>query len=129
MKQLLLATALIALPVAGFTAFNVYRADASVSAVTPAGLGDLSVFATIVTDVQALAAQGDLVGAKNRIRDLEIAWDANEVGLKPLDTPRWHAIDGTTDAALHALRAATPDAATVTQTLAALATSLQTATH
>lgn len=124
MKQFLLAIALIAVPLTAFAAFQVYYpgADAGVSA--PAGLGDLSSFASLVDDVQALADQGDLAAAKTRIRDFEIAWDEAEKALKPIDAAAWHAIDGAADGAFRALRASTPDAATVSQTLAALRATL-----
>ena len=72
MKQLLLATALIAVPVVGFTGFQVYEARAMTNA-PAASLGDLTSFASIITDVQGIAAKGDLAAAKTRIKDFEIA--------------------------------------------------------
>ena len=124
MKQILLATALIALPVAAFTGANIFLAKASVSTTAAAGLGDMTSFATIIADVQAAAAKGDTAAATARIKDFEIAWDDNAKGLRPLDPAHWDMIDTAADAALRALRTATPDAATITQTLAALQTSL-----
>lgn len=125
MKQFLLASALIAVPVAGFSAFQVYAARANTVANAPAAsLGDLSALATIVTDVQGIAAKGDLAAAKTRIKDFEIAWDQGEKGLKPLDPEHWRMIDDAADAALTAIRADGPNPAAVSETLAALQASL-----
>ncbi|MDB5657384.1 MAG: putative signal peptide protein [Tardiphaga sp.] len=126
MKQLLLAAALIALPVAAFTGFSVYQARAGVSANAPAAsLGDLSAFSAIIIDVKSLADRGDLVAAKARIKDFEIAWDQSEPGLKPMNPAHWGEIDDAADAALSALRAKKPDAATVNETLVLLLATLQ----
>ena len=127
MKQILLATALIALPVAAFTGANIFLAKASVSTTAAAGLGDMTPFATIIADVQTAAAKGDPAAAKARVKDFEIAWDDNAKGLRPIDPAAWDLIDSAADAALRALRTATPDAATIIQTLAALQTSLSAA--
>jgi hypothetical protein len=125
-KQLLLATALIALPVAAFTGYSVFVTKAATeSTAQSAGLGDLSAFRAIITDVQASAAKGDLAAAKTRIKDFEIAWDDNETGLKPQDPAHWRQIDDAADAALSALRATTPDQSGVIATLAALQATLQ----
>ena len=128
MKQILLATALIALPVAAFTAFQMYATGPVIAAAaapaTADPLGDLSAMKKIVSDVEALAATGDFVGAEKRITEYETAWDDAAGTMRAMDSNAWGNVDLASDNALDALRAATPVAADVTATLAALATSL-----
>lgn len=128
MKQILLATALIALPVVGFSAFQMYlAAPAAVAATTPAAtdpLGDLSAMKKIISDVETIAATGDFVAAEKRITDFETAWDDAASNLRAMDSNAWGNVDQAADDALGALRASQPVAADVTATLAALATSL-----
>jgi hypothetical protein len=124
MKQILLATALIALPVAAFTGFQMSFSTTQAHANAAAGIGDTAIFTTIITDVQALAGKGDFAGAKTRITDFELAWDENSKGLRPMDPAYWDNIDGAADTALSAVRAATPDAAAITTALADLQTAL-----
>lgn len=124
MKQILLATALIALPVAAFTGFQMAFPTSQANAGAAAGIGDTAIFTTIITDVQALAAKGDVEGAKTRITDFELAWDENSKGLRPMDPTLWDTIDGAADAALSSVRASTPDAAAITKALADLQTAL-----
>lgn len=124
MRNLLLSTALIIVPIGAVLGFHTMalpaNAATAIVAQQESSLGDMSAFSAIVTDVQSIAATGDLAGAKARIKDLETAWDDGQPTLRPLSVETWGVIDGAADAALSALRASTPDAETVTTTLAAL---------
>ena len=87
-------------------------------------LGDVSSFAAIADDVQAKVAANDLPGATKRVKDLEVAWDSAEAGLKPRDPTHWNQLDGDIDGVLTALRSSHPTQAECASNLKVLTTTL-----
>lgn len=72
---------------------------------------DIEQFRGIVTDTLAKVKAGDQAGATARITDLETAWDDAEDRLRPMNDTAWSFLDSKIDAALKAVRAASPDPA------------------
>lgn len=128
LRNMLLSAFLIAVPAGGFTLAELFLAPAAGSLPAPAaassGLGDLSAYRTIVTDTQAIAASGDLTGAEKRITDLEVLWDDNAAALREADHAAWNTVDAAADEAFSALRAGTPNKASVDAALANLLATL-----
>lgn len=124
MKQLLLATALIALPVSLFAAAEHWLVPPPAALAAADPLGNLAAYEGIVADTRALVSQGDLAGAKARIKDLETLWDDQEPTLRAMDPTSWGNVDDAADAALGALRAGSPDPAKIEAALVALSASL-----
>ena len=122
MRQLFLALILIAVPVAAFSGYEIYASKSAVAA--ESGLGDLSAFKAIVSDVNALVEKGDLAAAAKRITDYETAWDQAETAIRPLDQEQWRNIDDANDATFSAIRKSTPDIAAVKAALATLIATL-----
>lgn len=123
MKQFLLATALIAVPVALFSAYEHYMvptADAAQAQSQAKGLGDLADFKVITRDVQKIAAAGDFKAAEKRATDFETEWDDKEASLRPADPEAWGNIDAAADAVFKSLRNGTPTADKVNAALADL---------
>lgn len=123
MKHFLLATFLIAVPVAGFSAFETFFNSAQAVA-GPSALGDLTAMQMVIKDTLAIAEKGDLVAAEKRVTDFETLWDAAEPTLRPMNKDAWGNVDHGSDGALKALRSKTPDAAKVKEKLTALLASL-----
>ncbi len=128
LRNLLLSVALIAVPAGGFALAEKYVSPATQTAGMSAqssGLGDLSVYKTIVTDTQAIAATGDFTAAEHRITELETLWDRNAKKLRQADQAAWSTVDSAADGAFSALRAGKPDKASVDNALAKLVNTLE----
>lgn len=123
MKQFLLATVLIAVPVALFSAYEHYMvppAEAAQAQSQTKGLGDLADFKAITKDVQKIAATGNFTAAEKRATDFETEWDDKQASLRPMDPEAWGNIDAAADAVFKSLRNGTPAADKVNAALADL---------
>ncbi|MDT5043595.1 MAG: hypothetical protein QOE51_4580 [Actinoplanes sp.] len=87
-------------------------------------LGNLSAFTAIAADVQARVAKNDLAAGKASVKNLEVAWDDAEAGLKPRDSAKWHQLDGQIDDVLTSLRAGQPSQSECNANLSTLITTL-----
>jgi hypothetical protein len=83
-------------------------------------LGDLSSFRAIASDTLRIVQGGDLSAAKNRIKDLETAWDADESKMRPLNPGQWRVVDKAIDRVLENLRAGVPGQAACAESLESL---------
>lgn len=126
MRQLLLATVLIAVPVIGFTMVEM-TLNPSAPAVTanPQPLGDLAAFEAIAGDIRTIAATGDFAAAEARATDLETAWDVAQPTLRPMNAAAWGAVDDAADGVFKALRSDKPNAKDVDAALTALDAALR----
>ncbi|MBU2667978.1 hypothetical protein KOI35_31150 [Actinoplanes bogorensis] len=89
-------------------------------------LGDVSSFVVIAEGVKTKVDAGDLAGGKTSVKELEVAWDSAEAGLKPRDPAKWGTLDGEIDTVLTSLRASKPTQTESTAALTALIGTLNT---
>ncbi|MBY8862257.1 hypothetical protein K7711_37695 [Nocardia sp. CA2R105] len=85
---------------------------------------DIANYRTITRDTLTKVQAGQQADAKTRIKDLETAWDKDQDTLQPMDESAWDTLDHQIDAALHAVRATTPDPAVESRALTTLLNSL-----
>ena len=127
LKQFLLASVLIAVPVAAFGIVEAWVLPASNSAEAASAtqsLGDLSGYQTIVSDTQTLVDSGKMGQAQTRITDFETKWDDAEKSLRPNAPAAWGNVDAAADTVFAALRAQNPDPKAAKAALANLAATL-----
>ena len=97
--------------------YGTVKAQAAGAAFPPA---EIAKFRVIAQDTLAKVQAGDQVGAVNRVKDLETAWDNEQATLQPMNSTAWLILDGQIDATLKAVRSSKPDRAAQTQTLTTL---------
>ncbi len=100
------------------------KISAAASTVSP--LGDLSGFRIIAEDTLGLVKKNRLDDAKNRIKDLETAWDNAQAQLRPMNPAKWTELDKSIDRVLRQLRALRQDGAACQETLESLITEIDT---
>lgn len=71
-------------------------------------LGDLTALRDLAADTASLVQEGKLATARDHIKELELAWDSAEAGLKPRAPEDWHTLDKAIDRALTLLRKQDP---------------------
>jgi hypothetical protein len=118
-SSFVLCAALLAVPGTGIAQTQISPGQMT-AAPDSGGLGDLSAFRVIVADTLRIVKIGDLSGAKNRIKDLETAWDDAEEKLRPRNREKWKRIDKAIDGALAKLRAGRPEATACAEELQSL---------
>ncbi len=83
-------------------------------------LGDLSAFRQIAEDTLGLVRTGNLSAAKDRIADLESAWDNAEAQLNTMNPEKWSTLDDSIDDVLRKLRAVRQDTVACSKSLESL---------
>lgn len=111
------AFALVALGTVAYVTRSSVGLVSTAESAIPSKLGDLSSFRAIAVDTASIVNKGDFAAAKNRIRELELSWDAAEAGIKPRAASDWHVVDKAIDRALKVLRADSPNADACRQSL------------
>lgn len=88
-------------------------------------LGDLSSDIKIAKDTLKIAENGDLKGAKARIKDLETAWDEAEEKQRPMSPDDWETADQAIDKALAKCRSSKPHQDAIVESLRTLIETLE----
>lgn len=82
---------------------------AAPAAVQAGPLGDLEAFKLIAVDTLKIVSDGDFSRAKERITELESAWDEAEEAMQAKSPEDWTSIDKSIDRALAKVRSGAPD--------------------
>ena len=86
---------------------------------------DVNSFIGIAKDAQKIAKDGDFKKARERIKELEKAWDDAEDVLRPKNSDAWRDCDRKIDKTLDKLRDGKPDQTVVNDLLTTLVASLE----